>query len=72
MNRLAWINVLAGMWMIISPWVLGFEGNMAATWSAVITGIIVGLVALAGYFGSGSYRARVDSGVGAGREVYRP
>jgi hypothetical protein len=65
MNRLAWINVLAGIWLIISPWVLGFQANSAATWSAVITGIIVGLVALASYFAPG-YNS------GRGREVYRP
>jgi hypothetical protein len=65
MNRLAWINVLAGIWLIISPWVLGFQANSAATWSAVITGIIVGLVALAGYFLPGVYAPR-------SREVYRP
>jgi hypothetical protein len=64
MNRLSWINVLAGIWLIISPWVLGFRSITAATWSAVITGIIVGLVALASYFAPGYGRA--------GREVYRP
>jgi membrane associated rhomboid family serine protease len=63
-NRIAWINVIAGIWLIISAWVLGFQTNLAATWSAVITGIIVGLVALATYFAPASSRR--------GGEAYRP
>jgi SPW repeat-containing protein len=41
MQWLSGINALAGIWMIISPWVLGFSGRPQATWSAVIVGIIV-------------------------------
>jgi len=38
---LSGITALFGIWMIISPWVLNFSGNRAATWSAVISGIVV-------------------------------
>lgn len=41
MQRLSGINALAGIWMIISPWVLGFSSDAKATWSAMIVGIIV-------------------------------
>lgn len=41
------LNVLAGIWLIISPYVLGFSGSMAAT-NAIIVGIIVGVLALIG------------------------
>jgi hypothetical protein len=41
MQWLSGINALAGIWMIISPWVLGFSGDGRPTWSAVIIGIIV-------------------------------
>jgi hypothetical protein len=41
MQWLSGINGLAGIWMIISPWVLGFSSEARATWSAVIVGIIV-------------------------------
>jgi hypothetical protein len=41
MQWLSGINALAGIWMIISPWVLGFSTHPQATWSAVIIGIIV-------------------------------
>ena len=41
MNWLSGINALVGIWMIISPWVVGFNHTGGATWSAVISGIIV-------------------------------
>jgi len=42
----SWINVLAGLWLIVSPWMLGYaSGSMNATWNSVIVGIAV--VALA-------------------------
>ena len=39
------LNVLAAIWLIISPFVLGFAGMSAAT-NAIIIGIIVGVLAL--------------------------
>lgn len=39
------INVLAGIWLVISPFLLGFSGTAAST-NAIITGIIIGLIAL--------------------------
>jgi len=34
------VNILIGIWMIISPWVLGFTGTRNAEANAVIVGII--------------------------------
>lgn len=37
-----WINLLLGIWLFISPWVVGFEGSqMAASWNAWILGVAV-------------------------------
>lgn len=41
-----WINFLAGIWLIISPY-LGFSSS-ALTTNMVVTGIIVGILALWG------------------------
>ena len=30
-----WTEVVLGLWMIASPWILGFSGIQAAMWSAV-------------------------------------
>ena len=41
-----WINLLIGIWLIISPFVLGFSMHTAAMWNFIIVGIIVGADAL--------------------------
>jgi hypothetical protein len=43
------INVALGIWLIISPFVLGFEAHQAAKWNDIAVGIAVGLVALQGW-----------------------
>jgi len=42
----AGLNVLAGIWLIISPFVLGYTGA-DATWNPIVFGAIVGVLALA-------------------------
>jgi hypothetical protein len=41
MNWLSGINALFGIWLIISPWVLGFTHTTNVTVSCVISGIVV-------------------------------
>lgn len=40
------LNVIAGIWLIISPFVLGYTGA-DATWNPIVFGAIVGVFALA-------------------------
>ncbi|HSU53111.1 MAG TPA: SPW repeat protein [Candidatus Dormibacteraeota bacterium] len=49
-----WFNLVLGMWVIVSPFVLGFERNTAAMWSNIAVGTAVVLLALAGGRGRGS------------------
>lgn len=42
-----WSNAVVGLWVAVSPWVLGFSGLTTATWNAVIAGILV--LCLAGW-----------------------
>lgn len=41
-----WVNAILGIWVIISPFVLGFSRNQTAMWNNVATGGAVLLVAL--------------------------
>jgi hypothetical protein len=41
-----WANVALGVWLVISPWILGFSALDAATWNAVIVGLVVATLAL--------------------------
>jgi VIT1/CCC1 family predicted Fe2+/Mn2+ transporter len=41
------INALVGVWFIIAPFVLGLQANPGATWTSIIGGLI--LLVLAGW-----------------------
>jgi len=40
-----WINVALGVWLVISPWVLGFSTIAAAMWRHLILGLVIALLA---------------------------
>ena len=39
------VNLLAGLWALVSPWVLGFSGVSYAMWTHVAVGAIVAVLA---------------------------
>jgi hypothetical protein len=41
----SWWNLIFGLWLIISPFALGFSHAVAAMWHNVIAGIVVALLA---------------------------
>ncbi|HWQ40317.1 MAG TPA: SPW repeat protein [Burkholderiales bacterium] len=41
-----WLNAAFGVWLAISPWVLGFSALASATANAVIVGVVVAVLAL--------------------------
>ncbi len=38
-------NIVLGLWLILSPWVLGFEAFVLPLWNAILVGIAVALLA---------------------------
>lgn len=38
---ISWVNVVLGVWVLISPWVLGFASSRVPTTNNVIVGIVV-------------------------------
>jgi hypothetical protein len=34
------VNAAMGIWLIVSPWVLGFGSDLVLTWNAVVVGIL--------------------------------
>ena len=36
-----WAGVVLGVWLLLSPWVLGYSDHFAATANAVVLGIIL-------------------------------
>lgn len=41
-----WVNLVLGIWLVISPWMVGFSGLVTAMWNAVIVGAVVAVLAL--------------------------
>lgn len=52
----SWTNVVLGIWLILSPFILGFGYHSGALWNNVILGIVVS--AFAGWSGSTRYVPR--------------
>ena len=42
----SWINILLGVWVLISPYVLGFAYMHRPTWNNIITGVIIAILAI--------------------------
>ena len=45
MTRYGWFNVVLGIWLILSPFILGFA-TREATWNNIIVGFLVLMLAL--------------------------
>lgn len=41
-----WINAALGLWLVVSPWLLGFSGLTAPLWNQIVVGILVGGLAI--------------------------
>ena len=40
-----WTNVGLGVWLLISPWALGFSSSTLLMWNAVIAGVLIAVLA---------------------------
>lgn len=40
-----WSELVVALWLLVSPWVLGYSTLSAAMWNAVIVAVIVGVLA---------------------------
>ena len=47
-SRPEWVNMLLGVWIFISPWILGFSQISPAAWDHWITGAVIVVVAFVG------------------------
>ncbi len=40
-----WVNLIVGLWVVISPFALGFSSSGAAVWTHVVIGAVVAALA---------------------------
>lgn len=59
------LSLILGVWLVASPWVLGFAMLQGATWNAVIFGLIVALMALAVLIEFHEWEEWADMAIGA-------
>ena len=55
-RAIAWSNIALGVWLFISPWVVGFTGLQGASWNAWIVGGLVVIVAAVSASAGGAVR----------------
>src|SRR5947208_3464003 len=41
------VNLVLGVWLVVSPWALGFVGDYAPTWNTWVVGVIIAIAAIA-------------------------
>lgn len=41
------INVVLGLWLVVSPWALGYATQTAPAWNAYVLGVIIAVAAIA-------------------------
>jgi hypothetical protein len=51
MKAMPWVNMLLGLWLIVSPFLFGYTNDAAAFWNSEVIGfmlvVITGVVAVA-------------------------
>lgn len=58
------VSVLVGVWLIVSPWVLGFQGESYAMGNAVLVGIALGAIAVGTILVPRAWEEWTESGLG--------
>lgn len=59
------VTLILGLWLIVSPWVLGFAGLEAAMWNAVVFGLVIAAMALAALTTFRDWEEWIDMAIGA-------
>jgi hypothetical protein len=55
-----WVNLVVGVWLFFSPWILGFAGLYSATWNSLIVGFLIAVLAVWGIMAARSVGTRVE------------
>lgn len=58
------INVLLGIWFVVSPWVLGFQASSTPTISMVVLGVVLIAAALGASFAARAWEEWVEGVIG--------
>ena len=51
-NFLPWLNVILGIWLIVSPFLLGYSTLMNVMYNDIIVGVLVAVIAFLSWYTS--------------------
>lgn len=58
----SWIKLALGLWVFVSPWVLGFAGYPLALWSNILSGTCIVVLMLWTLFGQKAGSVKKSNG----------
>lgn len=58
-------NFLLGLWLVASPWVLGYAGETTAAWNVYIFGAAIAVLAAIAFFAQQKWEHWVSLAIGA-------
>lgn len=58
------VNAVLGLFLAISPWLVGYQEQVLATWSAVIAGLVLCAVGLGAVFVPRAWEEWTETGLG--------
>lgn len=59
------VSLILGLWLVVSPWALGFTGTPVAMWNAVLFGVLVAIMALMALIEFHDWEEWADMAIGA-------
>lgn len=58
------VTFILGLWLIVSPWILGFTATVAAFWNAIVLGIAIAAFSLAAFVWYREWEEWIDGALG--------
>jgi hypothetical protein len=59
------VNVVLGLWLIVSPWVLGYAMLTTPAWNAYVVGVVIAVAAVAALLAFHTWEEWVSVALGA-------
>lgn len=57
-----WFNLTLAVFLVLSPWIFGYTAAVAATWNAVLAGLLLAIFATLALFDEYAHLRNVDQG----------
>ncbi|HEX7054981.1 MAG TPA: SPW repeat protein [Burkholderiales bacterium] len=59
------VSLVAGLWMIVSPWVLAYQAEPRPLWNAVVLGVLIALAAVSALLEASAWQEWANVVLGA-------